>query len=82
MKKDNIREVLEEVFLEAAPYLHDISKVKSVIEEKLSSASTLKSIIVLLEDLIDREDQEYRRTDYRILLDYLKSRLNKGGEVG
>lgn len=73
-----VREVLEEVFYEVAPYLHDISKIKSLIEDKLSKMPTLNSVLSLLEDLIARENLEYRRTDYRILLDSLRARINRG----
>jgi len=79
VKRSDLKELLERVFEEAAPYLHDIRWARKFIEKNLMSLSRIESVIAVLEDEISRETLETRKTDLRILIDYVKS-IAKGGE--
>lgn len=72
MKEVNVKEVLERAFMEAAPYLHDIKWARRFIEKNLMRLSRIESVIAVLEDEISRETVETRRTDLRILMDYIR----------
>ena len=82
MSSEEFKRIMEEVFLEAAPYLHDLEWARMFFEEKLMRLSSVESALAVLEDLISRETLEYRRTDLRIIMGYLRSRACKGEDDG
>ncbi|MHC1586693.1 MAG: hypothetical protein ACXQTV_04025 [Candidatus Hecatellaceae archaeon] len=71
------REVLEEALAEAAPYLANPEWARRKLEEVWGETLNLTQLLDSLSKLVSLEGEPTRKTDLKILLQYLERQLGK-----
>ena len=72
-----MREVVDEVFAEATPYLQNPEWLKWRISVLIGGTAQVERLAETLEEAVKGEANPTRRTDLKIFLQYLRRRLAK-----
>ncbi|HID18279.1 TPA: hypothetical protein EYP27_01925 [Candidatus Bathyarchaeota archaeon] len=76
-----MRELLEEILVEATPYLQNPEWLRWRVSVLLGEQTQLEKLAEALEEAVKAEADPTKRTDLKIFLQYLKRRSRRLGKT-